>query len=55
MPSSKARPTLRCVEERVLALQEKKRWLSTTLLGDAPSAPALGEAEIEALFAPIEG
>ncbi|HEY8040916.1 MAG TPA: DEAD/DEAH box helicase [Polyangiaceae bacterium] len=43
------------VEERVLALQEKKRWLSTALLGDGPGGPALGEAEIEALFAPIEG
>jgi SNF2 family DNA or RNA helicase len=43
------------VEERVLALQEKKRWLSSNLLGDGPSGPALGEAEIEALFAPIEG
>ncbi|MGD0527220.1 MAG: DEAD/DEAH box helicase [Polyangiaceae bacterium] len=43
------------VEERVMALQEKKRWLSTTLLGDAPAAASLGEAEIEELFAPIEG
>jgi superfamily II DNA or RNA helicase len=43
------------VEERVLALQEKKRWLSSTLLGDGPAGAALGEAEIEALFAPIEG
>jgi superfamily II DNA or RNA helicase len=41
------------VEERVLALQERKRWLSTTLLGDGGGAPPLGEAEIDALFAPI--
>src|SRR5271163_3879883 len=26
------------VEERVLALQQRKRWLSTTLLGDGPGA-----------------
>jgi superfamily II DNA or RNA helicase len=43
------------VEERVLALQERKRWLSSTLLGDGPAAPALGEAEIDSLFAPMEG
>jgi superfamily II DNA or RNA helicase len=42
------------VEERVLALQERKRWLSSTLLGDGPAAAALGEAEIDALFAPLE-
>jgi superfamily II DNA or RNA helicase len=42
------------VEERVLALQERKRWLSSTLLGDAPGAPPLGEADIDALFAPLE-
>jgi SNF2 family DNA or RNA helicase len=41
------------VEERVLALQERKRWLSATLLGDGGSAPPLGEAEIDALFATI--
>src|ERR1700689_414304 len=43
------------VEERVLALQEKKRWLSSSLLGDGPGGSALGEAEIESLFAPMEG
>jgi SNF2 family DNA or RNA helicase len=42
------------VEERVLALQQRKRWLSTTLLGDGADAASLGEADIEALFAPIE-
>jgi superfamily II DNA or RNA helicase len=41
------------VEERVLALQEKKRWLSTGLLGDGGSASSLNEGEIDALFAPI--
>jgi superfamily II DNA or RNA helicase len=43
------------VEERVLALQAKKRWLSSSLLGDGPSGPVLGETEVDALFAPIEG
>jgi superfamily II DNA or RNA helicase len=43
------------VEERVLALQERKRQLSSTLLGDGPTGQAVGEAEIEALFAPLEG
>jgi superfamily II DNA or RNA helicase len=42
------------VEERVLALQEKKRWLSTTLLGDAGAVAPLDEGDIEALLAPIE-
>jgi len=42
------------VEERVLALQEKKRWLSTTLLGDAAPSAVLAESEVEALFAPLE-
>ncbi len=41
------------VEERVLLLQEKKRWLSTGLLGDAGAPAALDEGEIDALFAPI--
>lgn len=43
------------VEERVLALQEKKRWLSTTLLGDASGAAPLSENDVDALFAPLEG
>ncbi len=42
------------VEERVLALQQRKRCLSNALLGDAPSA-SMSEGEIEALFAPLEG
>ncbi|MDP9151157.1 MAG: DEAD/DEAH box helicase [Myxococcota bacterium] len=42
------------VEERVLALQEKKRWLSTALLGDGAAAPPISEGDVEALFAPLE-
>lgn len=42
------------VEERVMALQQKKRWLSTTLLGDeGPSGPTITENDVDALFAPI--
>ena len=43
------------VEERVMALQQRKRWLSTTLLGDGVAPSALHEADIDALFAPIDG
>jgi SNF2 family DNA or RNA helicase len=43
------------VEERVLALQEKKRWLSTTLLGDGGGAAPLSEGDVDALFAPLDG
>ncbi|HEX8793634.1 MAG TPA: DEAD/DEAH box helicase [Polyangiaceae bacterium] len=43
------------VEERVLALQEKKRWLSSTLLGDGGAAAPLSEGDVDALFAPLEG
>jgi superfamily II DNA or RNA helicase len=43
------------VEERVLRLQQRKRWLSTTLLGDASQgAPALTHEDVESLFAPLE-
>jgi superfamily II DNA or RNA helicase len=42
------------VEERVLALQQKKRWLSTALLGDEASGAPLSEGEVDALFAPLE-
>jgi len=42
------------VEERVMALQQKKRWLSTTLLGDGgASTPTLTENDVDALFAPM--
>jgi superfamily II DNA or RNA helicase len=43
------------VEERVLALQEKKRWLSSTLLGDGGGAAPLSEGDVDALFAPLDG
>ena len=42
------------VEERVLAMQEKKRWLSTTLLGDGARSGVIDESQVEALFAPLE-
>jgi len=42
------------VEERVIALQGRKRWLSSAVLGDE-SGGAVGENEIEELFAPLEG
>jgi len=42
------------VEERVIALQDKKRWLSSAVLGDEGGA-AVGEHDIEELFAPLEG
>jgi len=41
------------VEERVIALQGKKRWLSSAVLGDDGGA-AVGEDDIEELFAPLE-
>jgi superfamily II DNA or RNA helicase len=40
------------VEERVMRLQQKKRWLSSTLLGDTGGAP-LDEGDVEQLFAPL--
>ena len=40
------------VEERVMRLQQKKRWLSSTLLGDAGGG-ALNEGDVEHLFAPL--
>ncbi len=42
------------VEERVLALQQKKRWLSNALLGDEGEGARLNEHDVEALFAPLE-
>jgi SNF2 family DNA or RNA helicase len=43
------------VEERVLQLQERKRWLSTSLLGDDGGAVVpLNADDVEALLAPIE-
>jgi SNF2 family DNA or RNA helicase len=40
------------VEERVMQLQQRKRWLSTTLLGDAGPG-GIGADEVETLFAPL--
>ncbi len=42
------------VEERVIALQEKKRWLSMSILGDAAPSASLSEGDVDALFAPLE-
>lgn len=42
------------VEERVIRLQQRKRWLSATLLGDEARESGLAEAEIEHLFAPLD-
>ena len=42
------------VEERVLGLQDRKRWLSTTLLGDDGPAAPLSEGDVDTLLAPIE-
>jgi SNF2 family DNA or RNA helicase len=44
------------VEERVLRLQQHKRWLSTSLLGDeAPASQQLTSDDVDALFAPLDG
>jgi SNF2 family DNA or RNA helicase len=42
------------VEERVIALQEKKRFLSMSILGDASPQASLSEGDVDALFAPLE-
>ncbi len=42
------------VEERVMQLQERKRWLSTSLLGDGPASAPLSAEDVEALLAPID-
>ena len=42
------------VEERVMQLQQRKRWLSSTLLGDEKQERGLSEVEIERLFSPLE-
>ena len=41
------------VEERVMRLQDKKRWLSSALLGDAAAGAHLSEDDVEALLAPL--
>jgi len=42
------------VEERVMQLQQRKRWLSSTLLGDEKHERGLSENEIEHLFSPLD-
>ncbi len=42
------------VEERVMQLQQRKRWLSSTLLGDAQGPAPISEGDIDALFAPLD-
>jgi superfamily II DNA or RNA helicase len=41
------------VEERVIKLQQRKRWLSATLLGDEAQRAPLTEHDVDELFAPI--
>jgi superfamily II DNA or RNA helicase len=41
------------VEERVLLLQQKKRWLSMSILGDGGGDTSLSENDVDALFAPL--
>jgi SNF2 family DNA or RNA helicase len=41
------------VEERVLLLQQKKRWLSMSILGDEGPETSLSENDVDALFAPL--
>ena len=42
------------VEERVIQLQKRKRWLSSTLLGDADRERGISELEIDHLFSPLD-
>ncbi len=42
------------VEERVMQLQQRKRWLSSTLLGDERQDRGLSEVEIDHLFSPLD-
>jgi len=42
------------VEERVVRLQQKKRWLSATLLGDEAVSTGFSEQDVDALFAPLD-
>jgi SNF2 family DNA or RNA helicase len=41
------------VEERVVALQKRKRWLSSAILGDEAPGAAFSEHDVEELFAPL--
>jgi superfamily II DNA or RNA helicase len=42
------------VEERVILLQQKKRWLARALLGGAAEEAKFTELDVETLFAPLE-
>jgi SNF2 family DNA or RNA helicase len=42
------------VEERVLRLQQRKRWLSNGVLGEGEAGGGLGEGDVDALFAPLD-
>jgi superfamily II DNA or RNA helicase len=42
------------VEERVREMQERKRWLMASILGDGGAEGRLGEGEVDALFAPMD-
>ena len=41
------------VEERVVRLQQKKKWLSSSLLGDEVQGSGFSEHDVEHLFAPL--
>jgi len=42
------------VEERVVRLQQQKKWLSSSLLGDTPPDTGMNELDVETLFAPLD-
>jgi superfamily II DNA or RNA helicase len=42
------------VEERVLRLQARKKWVSGAILGDGETMAKLDEHEVDQLFAPLE-
>jgi superfamily II DNA or RNA helicase len=42
------------VEERVMALQRRKRWLASALLGDAVPSESFSETDVDTLFAPLD-
>jgi SNF2 family DNA or RNA helicase len=42
------------VEERVREMQDRKRWLMASILGDGGTDTRLGEGEVDSLFAPME-
>ena len=42
------------VEERVMRLQQHKRWLSNMLLAEGSRVAALSEADVEELFAGLD-